>query len=101
MSSTHCVDNVNQVHIKDEDGIKEEHCLDVHEEELSILEEEEMPIEEGEEDNLEGTKLALETKAYLDTRKCNIEHLLAVVGKFGILLVVQEHRDLLLFYLFC
>jgi hypothetical protein len=40
MSSTHYVDNANQVHIRDEDGIKEEHCLDVHEEELSIEEEE-------------------------------------------------------------
>ncbi len=69
--STHCVDNINQVHIKDEDGIEEEHCLDVHEEELSM--------EEGEEDNLEGTKLALETKAYLDARKRNIEHLQVVV----------------------
>lgn len=74
MSSTHCVDHVNQVHISDEDGIEEEHCLDVHEEELSIEEEEEVPIEEGEEDNLEGAKLTPETKAYLNTRKHNIEH---------------------------
>jgi hypothetical protein len=52
MSSTHYIDNANQVHIKDGDGIKEEYCLVVHEEELSIEEEEEVPIEEGEEDNL-------------------------------------------------
>jgi hypothetical protein len=36
MSSTHYVDNANQVHIRDEDGIEKEHCLDVHEEELSV-----------------------------------------------------------------
>jgi len=34
-----------------------------------------VPIEEGEEDNLEGAKLAPETKAYLDAKKRNIEHL--------------------------
>ncbi len=49
-----------------------------------------MSMEEGEEDNLEGTKLALETKAYLDARKRNIEHLQVVVEKFGVLIVVQE-----------
>jgi hypothetical protein len=64
MSSTHCVDNANHVHIRDEDGIEEEHCLNVHEEELSIEEEEKVPIEEGEEENLEGIELALKTKAY-------------------------------------
>jgi hypothetical protein len=74
MSSTQCVDNVNQVHIRDEDGI-EEHCSDVHEEELSIEDEEEVPIEEREENNLKEARLAPETKAYLDTRKRNIEHL--------------------------
>jgi hypothetical protein len=58
-ASTHCVDNVNQVYIRGEDGIEEEHCLDVHEEELSIEEEEEVPIEEGEEDNLEELSLLL------------------------------------------
>jgi hypothetical protein len=52
MSSTHCIENANQVHIRNEDGIKEEYYLDVHEGELSIEEEEEVPIEEGEEENL-------------------------------------------------
>lgn len=42
---------------------------------MSIEEEEEVPIKEGEEDNLEGAKLILEIRAYLDSRKCNIERL--------------------------
>jgi hypothetical protein len=89
MSSTHCVDNFNQVHIQNEDGI-EEHCLNVHEEQLSIEEEEEVPIEEGKDDNLEGAKFAPATKAYLDAKKRNIEHLQATMEKFGVLVVVQE-----------
>ncbi len=97
MSSTYCIDNVNQIHIQDENEI-EEHCLDVHEEELSIEEEEEVPIKEGEEDNLEGAKLILEIRAYLDSRKCNIERLQAVVEKFGIL---ADFKILFIFYLFC
>jgi hypothetical protein len=90
MSSTHCVDNTNQVHIRNEDGIEEEHCLDVHEGELSIENEENMPIEEEKEDNLEGTEVSPKTKTYLDTKKCNIEHLHMTVEKFGILVAVQE-----------
>jgi hypothetical protein len=57
---------------------------------LSIEEEEEVPIEEGEKDNLEGAKFALATKAYLDTRKRNIEHLQAAMEKFGVFATVQE-----------
>ncbi len=70
-----------------------EHCLDVHEEDLST--------EEGEEDNLEGAELAFETKAYLDTKKHNIKHLQMVVEKFEVLATIQELWNLLLFYLFC
>jgi hypothetical protein len=62
--------------------LEKEHCLDVHEGELSI--------EEGKEDNLEGAEIAFETKAYLDTRKHNIKHLQVVVEKFEVLAFVQE-----------
>jgi hypothetical protein len=89
MSSTHCIDNVNQVHIQNEDGI-EEHCLNVHEEQLSIEEEEKVPIKEGQEDNLERVKLAIVSEAYLDAMKHNIEHLQMVVEKFGVLVAIQE-----------
>jgi hypothetical protein len=67
MSSTHCIDNVNQVHIQNEDG-----------------------IEEGQEDNLERVKLAIVSEAYLDAMKHNIEHLQMVVEKFGVLVAIQE-----------